>query len=75
MSKFDFISKLENILFKYERLVSLISILQMYVAEVVEVAGEPAGNLNNALFEIEMEMDKTNEMLKSLLDQKGGVAE
>lgn len=75
MSKFKFDLELEDIHYKYERLVSLIGILQMYVAEVVEVAGEPAGNLHNALFEIELEMDKNNERLKSLLTQKGGVAE
>ena len=74
MSKFEFNSELENIYFKYERLTSLIGILQMFVAEVVDVAGAPAGSLTNALFEIELEMDKTNEKLKSLLNQKGGAA-
>lgn len=75
MSKFEFDTELENIHFKYERLTSLIGILQMFVAEVVEVAGEPAGSLNNALFEVELEMDKTNERLKKLLQQKGGAGE
>lgn len=67
--------ELDEVHYKYERLASLIGILQMYVAEVVEVAGEPAGNLSNALFEIEMEMDKTNERLKGMIRQEGGAAE
>ena len=71
MSKFEFNSELEDIHYKYERLTSLIGIMQMFVAEVVEVADAPADSLINALFEIELEMDKTNERLKGLMKQKG----
>ena len=75
MNMHEIFMELDDIHFKYERLASLIGILQMYVAEVVEVSGEPADSLSNALFEIEMEMDKTNERLKKILQQKGGAAE
>ena len=75
MGKFEFFSELEDIYYKYERLESLIGILQMFTAEVVEVAGAPADSLTNALFEIELEMDKTNERLKGLIKQKGGATE
>lgn len=66
--------ELEEIHFKYERLTSLIGILQMFVAEVVDIAGAPEDSLSNALYEIELEMDKTNERLKGLM-KKGDAAE
>ena len=75
MNMHEIFMELDDIHFKYERLTSLIGILQQFVAEVVEVAGAPADSLNNALFEVELEMDKTNERLKKLLQQKGGAAE
>ncbi len=55
--------ELEDIHYKYERLTSLIGILQMFTAEVVEVAGAPADSLTNALFEIELEMQENNDEL------------
>lgn len=64
--------ELEEIHFKYERLTSLIGILQMFVAEVVDVAGAPEDSLNNALYEIEGEMEKTNNRLRCLFTGKGG---
>lgn len=69
MSKID----LEDIHNKYERLQSLIGILQMLVAEVVEVAGVPDDSLKNALLEIEIEMGENNERLKGFIREKGGV--
>ncbi len=59
--------ELENIHYKYERLTSLIGILQMFVTEIVEVAGAPADSLTNALFEIELEMQDNNEKFKNLI--------
>lgn len=56
--------ELENIYYKYERLTSLIGILQMFTAEVVEIAGAPADSITNALFEIELEMQENNDKLK-----------
>lgn len=70
----EFYRELEDIHFKYERLESMISILQMFVAEVVDIAGAPEDSLNNALFEIEGEMEKTNDRLKCLFMRKGGAA-
>lgn len=72
MGKHEIFTELEDIHYKYERLQSLIGIMQMFVAEVVEIAGAPADCLNNALFEVELEMGKTNEKLKGLMRQKGG---
>lgn len=56
--------ELEDIHYKYERLTSLIGILQMFTAEVVEIAGAPADSITNALFEIELEMQENNDKLK-----------
>lgn len=72
MSKFEFDRELENIHYKYERLKSLIAITQMFVAEVAEVRGAPEYCLSEALFEIEQEMEKTNNRLMELIRQKGG---
>lgn len=74
MGKHEIFMELEDIHYKYERLQSLIGIMQMFVAEVVEIAGAPADCLNNALFEVELEMGKTNEELKGLMRQKGGAS-
>lgn len=65
-------SELEDIYHKYERLTSLISIVQMCVAEVAEVAGIPSNSLNDALFEVEIGMDGNNKRLKELFKKKGG---
>ena len=65
-------TELEDIHYKYERLQSLIRILQMFVAEVAEVTNTPSGSLANALFEVEIEMEKNNDRLKSLFAEKGG---
>lgn len=59
--------ELEDIHYKYKRLTSLIAILQMFTAEIVEVAGAPADSLTNALFEIELEMQENNDKLKSIV--------
>lgn len=44
----------------------------MFVAEVAEVRGAPENCLSEALFEIEQEMEKTNNRLMELIRQKGG---
>ncbi len=69
---YGFYQELEDIHYKYERLESMIGILQMFVAEVVDIAGAPENSLNNALYEIEGEMEKTNARLKCLFAGKGG---
>lgn len=50
----------------------MIGILQMFVAEMVDIAGAPENSLNNALYEIEGEMEKTNARPKCLFAGKGG---
>lgn len=71
---FKKILELEAIHYKYERLASLIGILQMFTAELVEIAGAPSDSLTNALFEIELELQENNENLKNIfcenLEQK-----
>ncbi len=64
--------ELEDIQYRYERLASLISILQMFVAELVDVAGAPKNSLNDALFEIESGMTENNEAFKKVITTKGG---
>ncbi len=60
-------SALEDICFKYERLESLIGILQMFVQEVVEIAGAPDNAVEYSLYEIEMGMRENNEKLKEII--------
>lgn len=71
----QFITQLEDIHYKYERLTSLIGILQQFTAEVIEIAGAPADSLTNALYEIELGMYENNDRLKAIFDQKRGVPE
>lgn len=66
--------ELESIHYKYERLTSLIGLLQLLSAEVVEIAGAPTESFNNALYEIELEMERNNEALRSIFMRKGVVA-
>ena len=67
-------TELEDIHYKYERLQSMIGILQMFTAEIIEIAGAPSNSLSDALFEVEMEMKENNDRLKSIFMRKGGVA-
>ncbi len=75
MSEHELYSELEDIHYKYERLHSLIGIIQMFVAGVVEVTNTSSGSIPNALFEIEIEMEKNNDRLKSLFEKEGGTAD
>lgn len=43
-------TELEDIYYKYERLQSMIGILQMFTAEIIEIAGAPSDSLSDALF-------------------------
>ncbi len=70
----EFYQELEKIHFKYERLHSIISILQMFTAETAGNIGVPSGSLSNALLEIEMGMGEANSRLESIFMQKGGAA-
>lgn len=66
-------NNLEEIAFKYERLQSLIGVIQLLVAEVVQISGAPDDCITNALYEVEIEMKKSNETLREVIQQKGGV--
>ena len=66
--------ELDEIHYKYERLTSLIGILQQFVAEQVDIAGAPERSLTDALYEIELGMDENNRRLKGIFQKKGGAA-
>lgn len=66
MNNYRFSTELEDIYYKYERLKSLIAITQMSV-EAAGLANVPEEFLSNALFEIELEVSKTNDRLKAFM--------
>ncbi len=66
-AEYEFYSALEDIHFKYERLESLIGVLQMFVQEVIEIAGAPDNAVEYSLYEIEMGMRENNEKLKEII--------
>lgn len=70
MGNHRFSTDLEDICYKYERLGAMISIIQMFVSESVDVVGAPENSLSDALFEIETEMDKTNNRLRAFMKGK-----
>lgn len=67
--------ELENIHYRYERLTSLIGILQMFTAEIVEITGAPSNSLNDVLFEIGLELQENNENFKNLIWENEGAKE
>lgn len=71
-AEYSVYSALEDIHFKYERLKALISILQQYTAECVEIAGAPDNVVEHSLYEIEMGMQENNEKLKEII-LNGGI--
>jgi len=77
MNKNEILSELEDIFHKYERLQSLIEIIQMFVAEVAEIESTHSNSLSNALIEIELEMGENNDKLGNLLfgERRCGVKE
>lgn len=74
MDKHENLIALDEIHFRYERLTSLIGLLQQMAEEMIEVAGIPNDSLSNALYEIEMGMDENNNRLKALFEKKGCAA-
>ncbi len=60
-------SILEDIHYKYERLQALISILQQFTAECVDITGAPENAVSDSLFEIEIGMLEANERLGTIL--------
>lgn len=74
MNEHKILMELVEIQYRYERLTSLIGILQQFVAEQVEIAWAPEDSLTNALYEIELGMDENDNRLKELFQKKGGAA-
>lgn len=75
MDNHEILVKLDYIHYRYERLTSLIGILQQFVSEQIDIAGAPERSLNDALYEIELGMEENNNQLKELFQKKGGAAE
>lgn len=71
MNNSEFSEELEDICRKYERLRSLICILQILTSRKVGIDSVPGECLSNALFEIELEMDKTNNRLETFMGNGG----
>lgn len=69
---FELNTGLEDLHFKYERMTALVSILQQYVSECVEVAGAPENAVSYSLYEIELGLMDANEKLKEIV-QNGWV--
>lgn len=74
MNEHKLFMELDEIHYKYERLTSLIGILQQFVAEQVDIAGAPERSLTDALYEIELGMNENNSRLKGIFQKKGGAA-
>lgn len=72
--KYDVVSKLEDIQYKYERMEALICVLQMFVCESVDITGAPEDTLQNALYEIEIGMMDNNAEFKKLVNERIKVA-
>ena len=73
MNKQKLFTELDDIHFKYERLTSLIAILQLFVSDCVDITGTPENFISNTLYEIELEMDKTNRKLADLTKEAAQV--
>lgn len=66
----EHLMELDDIHYRYERLTSLIGILQLMTAEMIDVAGVPEDSLSNALYEIELEMEENNNRLKEFFSKE-----
>ena len=65
-NSFKIVSELEDIHFRYERMVALVSCLQTLAAEVAEVRGVADHSFDYALYEIELGLRDNNERLNEL---------
>lgn len=70
----ELFTELDEIHYRYKWLESLISLLQMMAAEMMEVAGVPRDSLSDALYEIELGMHDNNSRLEELFPKKGGAS-
>ncbi|MCI8378189.1 MAG: hypothetical protein HFH72_06645 [Lachnospiraceae bacterium] len=74
MNEHKLFMELDEIHYRYERLTSLIGLMQIMAAETIEVAGIPQKSLSDALYEIELGMEENNNCLRGLFQKKGGAA-
>lgn len=71
MNESGFSAELEDICKKYERLSSLVCILQILTSIKIGIESVPGECLSDALLEIELEMHKTNNRLKAFVGNGG----
>lgn len=71
MNKSGFSAEIEDICRKYERLKSLVCILQVLTSVKVGIDSVPGECISDALFEIELEMGKANDGLKAFMENGG----
>ena len=62
-------SSLEDIYYKYERMQALISILQQFTAECVDITGAPENAVSDSLYEIELGIREANKKLNEIISQ------
>lgn len=62
-------SSLEDIYYKYERMQALISILQQFTAECVDITGAPENAVSDSLYEIELGIREANKKLNEIIIQ------
>ena len=65
----EFYSALEDIHYKYARLQALISILQQFTAECVDITGAPENAVSDSLYEIELGIREANKKLNEIISQ------
>lgn len=58
---------LDDLQFKYERMAALISVMQMYTEECVDISGAPKGAVSDSLYEIELGLREANKELKNII--------
>lgn len=68
-SDYELNSALDNVLYKYERLGGLLSIMQQFTAECVDITGAPENAVSDSLFEIELGLREANKELKEIICQ------
>lgn len=67
-SDFELTTALEDLQYKYVRLEALVSIMQQFTAECVDVIGTLENGVSNSLYEIELGLQDANKKFKDILD-------
>ena len=66
----EFYSALEDIIFKYERMEAMVSVLRQFLSEgCVDIIGAPENSISYSLYEIEMGLHDNNEKIREVRDK------